>query len=153
MEDATSYDWKINPPEAGRLFPFGNTCGVEWNEPFFGTAYVSVRAENDCGLGIFSDSLKNTSKEAELAYGIINIFTPNGDGFNDYWSIPFIRDFPDATVKIFDRSNRLLIEYNGLDSSWNGTVNGELVPMGSYLYVIDLKTGKPPIKGYVTVLR
>ena len=153
IEDATSYDWKINPSEAGRLFPFGNTCGVEWNEPFFGTAYVSVRAENDCGLGLFSDSLKIQVQEAELAYGIINIFTPNGDGFNDYWSIPFIRDFPDATVKIFDRSNRLLIEYNGLDSSWNGTINGELVPMGSYLYVIDLKTGKPPIKGYVTVLR
>lgn len=153
IEDASAYDWKIFPSDAGRLFPNGNTCSVEWNEPYFGNAYVSVRAENSCGLGIFSDSLKVLVQEAELAYGIINIFTPNGDGFNDYWSIPFIRDFPDATIKIFDRSNRLLIEYNGLDSSWNGTVNGELVPMGSYLYVIDLKTGKPPIKGYVTVLR
>ena len=153
IEDAIGYEWKIFPSDAGRIFPLENTCRVEWNEPFIGAAYLSVRAENECGMGLYSDSLRIKINEADLAYGIINIFTPNGDGFNDYWSIPFIIDFPDAVIKIFDRSNKLLVEYKGADSSWNGTVNGELVPMGNYLYVIDLKNGKPVIKGYVTVLR
>jgi gliding motility-associated-like protein len=153
VDDALSYEWKIFPPEAGKIYPNETNCKIEWNEPFLGYAYLSVRAENGCGMGKYSDSLKINVQEAELAYGIINIFTPNGDGFNDYWSIPFIKDFPDAVIKIFDRNNQLLVEYKGADSSWNGTVNGELVPMGNYLYMIDLKNGKPPIKGYVTVLR
>jgi gliding motility-associated-like protein len=155
MEDAISYEWKITPQFAGTIEPKGNgsSCKVTWNEPFFGTAYLSVRGINACGAGNYSDSLKIKVLEAELGYGIINIFTPNGDGFNDYWNIPFIRDFPNATIKIFDRSNKLLIEYKGDESSWNGTVKGELVPMGNYLYVIDLGGGKKPIKGYVTVLR
>lgn len=153
ISDAIGYEWKLFPPEAGKIYPNETTCKIEWNEPFLGYAYLSVRAENGCGQGKYSDSLQINVQEAELAYGIINIFTPNGDGFNDYWSIPFIKDFPDAVIKIFDRNNQLLIEYKGADSSWNGTVNGELVPMGNYLYVIDLKNGKPPIKGYVTVLR
>ncbi len=153
VEGATSYEWSINPSNAGEVFGLGNTCGVQWNEPFFGTAYLRVRAQNDCGFGNYSDSLLMKIVEAELGYGIINIFTPNGDGYNDYWNIPFIRDFPDAIIKIFDRQNKLLVEYRGSDSSWNGTVNGELVPMGNYLYVIQIGQGKQPIKGYVTVLR
>jgi len=153
MEEADEYDWKISPSAAGTLDPLFNTCSIRWDEFFFGNAYLSVRAKNECEYGYYSDSLLIKVNEVELGYGIINIFTPNGDGFNDYWSIPFVRDFPNATIKIFDRNNKLLIEYKGSDSSWNGTVNGELVPMGNYLYVIELGGGKQPIKGHVTVLR
>lgn len=153
--NATGYDWKLLPVQAGSIVDtFGiNRCTIDWNEPFFGETFLYVRAKNECGSGEYSDSLVIKVLEVDLGYGIINVFTPNGDGFNDYWNIPFIRDFPNATIKIFDANNKLLIEYKGSDSSWNGTVNGVFVPMGNYLYVIELGGGKKPIKGHVTVLR
>lgn len=153
FSDVISYEWDLFPANAGTITNLGDRCRITWNESFFGNCYLSVRGINECGAGMFSDSLVIQVSEMELGYGIINIFTPNGDGFNDYWSLPFIREYPEAIIKIYDRNNRLLIEYRGTDSSWNGTVNGELVPMGNYLYVIDLGQGRKPIKGYVTVLR
>jgi hypothetical protein len=37
---------------------------------------------------------------------------------------------------------------------WNGTRNGQDLPMANYYFIIDLKTsGKQPLKGSVTILR
>jgi gliding motility-associated-like protein len=154
IQDASGYTWTLDPPESGTLTASFNSCSIRWSdENYVEEATLTVNAiSSQCGDGYLSQPLAIKINEVQLGYGIINVFTPNGDGFNDYWTIPFIRDFPDATVKIFDRNNKLLIEYKATDASWNGTVNGELVPMGNYLYVIELGEGKKPLKGYVTVL-
>jgi gliding motility-associated-like protein len=148
------YQWQLQPDEAGAVQVSGTgiACRIFWDEIFFGEASLVVSGMNDCGIGPSSDPLLIQVLEPELGAGIISAFTPNGDGVNDYWHIPFIRDYPNASIKLFDRNNRLIHEYSGTDSSWNGAVNGMPVPMGNYLYVIDLGSGRKPIKGYVTVL-
>jgi gliding motility-associated-like protein len=153
--EASNYDWRIVPENAGEIELIGNgsTCIINWNENFTGQVQLSVRGENQCGYGEFSSPLIINVTESGLDPGIINVFTPNGDGINDYWKIPILVDFPEARIKIFNRNNRLIIEYRGSDPSWNGTVNGSPVPMGNYFYVIELAEGETPIKGYVTVLR
>ena len=35
-------------------------------------------------------------------------FTPNKDGFNDYWQIQAINKFPNSIIYIFDRFGKLL---------------------------------------------
>jgi gliding motility-associated-like protein len=39
-------------------------------------------------------------------------FTPNGDGYNDTWSIHFSEHEPQLSVKIFDRYGKLITKPN-----------------------------------------
>jgi gliding motility-associated-like protein len=37
-----------------------------------------------------------------LCIGLSEIFTPNGDGYNDYWNIENLNPLPKSTVTIFN---------------------------------------------------
>jgi len=54
---ATSYEWLLEPVEAGSISGTGTTAQVTWSSGFAGTAQVSVKGLNDCGTGSFSPSL------------------------------------------------------------------------------------------------
>ena len=58
--DADSYEWILEPEEAGTIMPNGMEANVVWNSEFSGTAYISVYGINDCGDG-------NPSEELEVA--------------------------------------------------------------------------------------
>ncbi|MCB0479994.1 MAG: gliding motility-associated C-terminal domain-containing protein [Flavobacteriales bacterium] len=82
-------------------------------------------------------------------------FSPNGDGVNDVWELALLKDFPDASVKIFNRWGQLL--YNSEPYvPWDGTFNDEPMSIGTYYYVIDLKAvdlENPIITGPLTIIR
>jgi gliding motility-associated-like protein len=86
---------------------------------------------------------------------IPNAITPNGDGINDNWRIENIKDFPKASIKIFDRAGRVVFEVQGgYDNSWTGKdKNGRPLPVDTYYYVIDLGNNKAALTGFVTIIR
>jgi gliding motility-associated-like protein len=80
--------------------------------------------------------------------------TPNGDGKNDTWVIDYIQEYPDAVVEIYNRWGELLFHSDDYQNDWNGTYNGENLPIGTYYFIIDLHDGKTePFTGPLTVLR
>src|SRR5690606_24441602 len=83
---------------------------------------------------------------------IPNIFSPNGDGINDTWVIPYLNTYPGCTIDIFNRYGQLVWHNEG-GHPWNGKSVGKDVPVGSYYYVIDPKNGRKRITGYVDVIR
>jgi gliding motility-associated-like protein len=91
----------------------------------------------------------------ELLGKIPNAITPDGDGINDTWKIEKIMDYPNASIKIFDRWGRLVYQVQGgYDNLWNGTDrNGNALPVDSYYYIIDLGNGKDGITGFITIIR
>jgi len=93
----------------------------------------------------------------EKALVIPNVVTPNGDGLNDVWEITNIEGFPDAVIKIFNRWGTLVWESHGYRKSWDGTNyrNGQLLPDGTYFYVIELNSSvfPEPHTGYVQILK
>ncbi len=82
-------------------------------------------------------------------------FSPNNDGYNDTWSILDIASYPNAVVQIFNRWGALIFETKGGDSyeAWDGTRNGEELPIGTYYYVVDLNTDDEPQTGPITIIR
>lgn len=82
---------------------------------------------------------------------IYNSFTPNGDGINDVWNIPYLKDDITATVDIFNRYGSLIYHSAGYSRPWDGTYHEQPVPAGTYYYLI--KTRKKSYSGSVTVLR
>ncbi len=80
--------------------------------------------------------------------------TPNGDGKNDTWVIDYIEQYPDAVVEIYNRWGELLFHSEDYQNDWDGTYNGENLPVGTYYYIIDLHDDKTkPFTGPLTVLR
>ncbi|MGI4021129.1 MAG: PKD-like domain-containing protein [Janthinobacterium lividum] len=84
---------------------------------------------------------------------IPNTFTPNADGINDTWGIKELNNYPDVTVKIFNRYGIQLFYSQGYGTSWDGTFNGQQLPVGTYYYLIDLKTYGKLRSGPVTIIR
>ena len=69
---------------------------------------------------------------------IPNVFTPDGDGNNDYWPPSNYGDFyPNIITKIYDRYGRVVAELRQGDT-WDGRYNGTELPTGDYWYVIKL---------------
>ncbi len=108
--------------------------------------------------GVYSVTVSNEygcpgSDEIEVSVdaGIPSLITPNGDGYNDTWELPFLRDYDKSVIKIFDRFGNLIITYKGTDRGWDGTAGGNPVNPDTYWYVIDLKDGSAPVKGSITV--
>ncbi|WMN11974.1 PKD domain-containing protein [Marivirga salinae] len=81
-----------------------------------------------------------------------NVFSPNGDSFNDVWQLDQINQYPNAEVKIYNRWGKELFYSIGYDEPWDGRFNGEVLAPGVYYYVIDLKDGYDAVTGTITIL-
>jgi hypothetical protein len=54
---ATSYEWILEPTEAGTISGTGMTAQVTWSAGYTGTAQVSASGVNECGTSNFSQAL------------------------------------------------------------------------------------------------
>jgi len=81
-----------------------------------------------------------------------NTFSPNGDGVNDTWKIPFISIFPTARLKVVNRSGNMVFESNN-GTSWDGKFNGRDQPTGTYYYTLYLNDDYPIYTGWLFLAR
>jgi len=63
-------------------------------------------------------------------------FTPNNDGYNDYWNVFELSSQPNAYIRIFDRYGKLLKQISPNGAGWNGIYNGHYMPADDYWFVI-----------------
>jgi len=108
-----------------------------------GTYTAYARDKNGCGVS-------NPFLFYILDYP--RYFTPNGDGFNDTWTIKNLNTLPQATIHIFDRYGKLLKQFNSSNLNWNGTLNGRLLPADDYWFNLIFVDGKN-IKGHFSLKR
>jgi gliding motility-associated-like protein len=66
--------------------------------------------------------------------------SPNNDGQNDTWTIENITNFPKAKIEVFDRNGVEVFNTINYQNDWRGNRNGtgEIVPVVSYFYSIDI---------------
>ena len=82
---------------------------------------------------------------------IPNVFTPNNDGFNDYFVVNYdgVEHFQ---LEIYDRYGNLVFSTQNPTEYWDGTYNGEPLPSGTYYYIVRI--GKDGMyKGSVSLVR
>jgi len=113
--------------------------------------YITSKLENDNIITVIAkDSLCISNPDSMLfrVKPISNAFTPNHDGKNDL----FMKGYD---LKIFNRWGQLL--YEGI-TGWDGTLNGDPLPGGTYFYVTTIYTDDRQevvsvIKGSVLLIR
>jgi gliding motility-associated-like protein len=86
--------------------------------------------------------------------GIPAYFTPNGDGFHDYWNVKGVSEEFNyrSTIYIFDRYGKLLKQIGTIGLGWDGTYNGQLMPSDDYWYSIQFEDGRSA-KGHFALKR
>lgn len=80
-------------------------------------------------------------------------FTPNGDGRNDRWQIPFLDPSFGARVSVYNRFGQLVYHASGSTVSWDGTFKGKPQAAGTYIYQITYPAGIPGQKGSLVLIR
>ena len=118
-------------------------------KPNFSQEYQLI-ATSDSGCGNSIDIVLVTVIQM---INIPNTFTPNGDGYNDYWDLKNITYPNNYLVEIFTPTGQLVYRSLGYNTLWDGRSNGKKLPAGTYYYVIDTKTTKfGKIAGFVTLI-
>ena len=85
-----------------------------------------------------------------------DVFTPNGDGYNDkvYPIIPGLRYL--RTFEIYNRIGNMVFSTTDTGKGWDGTFRGSQQPADSYIWVIegvDGRGNKIKKTGVITLIR
>jgi gliding motility-associated-like protein len=141
------------PPDGSLVLDAGEQTSWEWST---GETTRTIRVD---GPGTYAVTVTNrygcTAQDeimVTMDIGVPNFFTPNFDGVNDTWEIPFLANHPETRIHIYDRFGNLVTSYLYGNGGWDGTKNGEPVRADTYWYVIEINNRKP-LKGSVTVKR
>ncbi|WP_233884933.1 T9SS type B sorting domain-containing protein [Tenacibaculum piscium] len=87
---------------------------------------------------------------------VLNLFTPDGDGINDFWYPLEVEGYHKIKVYIYDRYARKIANYQGQNQGWDGTYDGKPLPAGDYWYTIyysELSGEQKKIMGHFTLYR
>ena len=129
-----------------------NSSNAVYNVNAAGRYYCTV--SNYCGSA--SDTIKIMDEACECDAKVPNVFSPNGDGVNDYFK-PQLNCTPtNYKLSIFTRYGALILESFDYATGWNGIYNGKKVPVGTYFYILTVAGVSTKVKQYsgtVTVLR
>lgn len=144
VEDYT-IDW-----EDQNLNPFS---GLTIEDLERGSYHVTVTDDNSCQI----DSLIVLEYLFENRIKIPKAFTPNNDGYNDYWDLDRIEFVQRLKIIIYDRWGKTIYVFSGTGNEyrgnpWKGADGNSNLPAGSYYYAVELDEEKP-IMGTVTILR
>ena len=125
----------------------GNTTesdnfNIAWDT--FGTFVLSVvNYVNGCASPQQQTTITIAQCPQELLY-IPNSFTPDGNEFNNTWR-PIITSGFDNTeyrMTLYNRWGEIIWESQDINEGWDGTYNNSIVPVGSYVWTVQLKALK-----------
>lgn len=121
---------------------------------------------NEDGVPNYLDPDLGESTVAEEEVDVINVITPNGDGVHDTLEIRGLENFPDNTVRIYNRWGVMVFQtkaYNTTGNVFDGTSQGRVtvdkdnkLPVGTYFYVIDYQDqagNTKQLTGYIYINR
>ncbi len=117
--------------------------------PLTNTQYIlEVESKNGCGVtrdSVWIRVLKNIF--------IPNSFTPNADGLNDTWNIPALNAYPDFKLTVYNRYGQIVFYNSYPHKPWDGSFKGNLLSVGTYVYLLSFNAGRQVLKGTVMMIR
>ena len=130
--EANSYSWSENP---------GLSCYDCRSPKVTSTAsatYTCTIISSTTGCPedeVFKLTISDSPEPPSGAFKIPNVFTPNGDNFNDLFKITGLP--PLSSLLVFDRSGLEVFRSEEYNNDWDGTdLQGNPLPEGTYWYVL-----------------
>jgi len=144
-----------NPSPGTGVWTLINGSGNIINSTSFNTLVNSLSAGVNTFQWTITDACGSTSDQVNVTLidtDLPNAISPNGDGKNDYFIIPYIGSYAKVEIKIINRWGNLVYENMSYNNDWNGfNQSGNPLAEDTYFYVLKLddlvKTG------YITIKR
>lgn len=108
-----------------------------------GSYTVYVRDKNGCGI---------INDDVYLLY-YPKYFTPNGDGYHEYWQVIASRSEPNLEIYIFDRYGKVITKVDPLSQGWDGRYNGNELPSTDYWFVVIRPNNGKQYRGHFSLKR
>lgn len=145
---ADEYDWNFSNGE--------NSDDIDPVTLFDYSTQASVDLTLSNQYGCVTDSsfsIKLNDFDSFYGIHIPNVFTPNGDGQNDYFWVQVPGNLAECLdLKIYNRWGMLIFKSFGGVTTWDGkNADGDEVPDGTYLFTIEIEDYK--YEGTLTIFR
>ncbi len=142
----------IRNSATGKAFGTGNLALID-------TSNTGSNPDTDSD-GIWNEPSDNiptvlTLKSDDLF--IPDVFTPDGDGKNDFFVIKGLLGNVEYKLIVFNRWGNKVYENPTYDNTWDGipnvsgTLGSQKLPQGTYYYIFEAKDGSKPITGFVVL--
>ena len=146
--------WFLNGYTIGE----GLNIDITYNEPGEYQLVAIGYNDLDCpGTPVVLDIV--VTKCDPLIYWVPNTFTPDNNEFNQTWG-PVLTSgisVDHFELSVYNRWGVLIWQTHDLNSKWDGTYNGMMVPDGTYSWTMKLDMldddGKKLVSGHVTIIK
>jgi gliding motility-associated-like protein len=100
-------------------------------------------------------NVTNDPVRCDLSLEVNDLFTPNGDGVNDFFNIDGIEDYGNNELQIFNRWGSPVYKQSNYQNDWDGTDgSGKELATGTYYYILKIySNGEVVLSGSVTFIR
>ena len=68
------------------------------------------------------------------------------------WNID-LSSYTNGSIQVYSKWGNLVWESSGTMLSWDGTHNGQILPAGTYYYILDIDNGTLTQNGPVTIVK
>ncbi|HLA58267.1 MAG TPA: gliding motility-associated C-terminal domain-containing protein, partial [Puia sp.] len=136
-----------------------NTTDYKWQDGSSTSTYLVrdtglyiLSAENICGLT--KDSLLVKAGVCDIY--MPSAFSPNHDGVNDVFRVRYPFLVASFNLNVFNRWGQKVFETRDMTKGWDGTINRQDSPAGTYVWFINVKYEDGRIenqKGTVIIIR
>lgn len=103
--------------------------------------YIVTITLRDCQVvesrRVISSDTACPDLDCNLRFG--NVFTPNGDGWNDRFRVDSDCEVFQFSMMIYNRWGQLVHESQNISYGWDGYVNGEPAAAGTYYFTVVYK--------------
>lgn len=110
-----------------------------------GTDNIVLQVRDACGV-TRNDTVIVSMRECELTFP--NVFTPNGDGNNDFFIVNGIENHPGSKLIVYNRWGRIVYEDTDYKNTWSPRND---VNDGTYYYVVQASDGRS-YSGFVSII-
>ena len=103
------------------------------------------------GIGDNSDDDANGDGFLDDEIFVSGLVTPGVRGNEATWKVMNIQNYPGSTVSIYDRNGLQVFKQINYNNDWAGTFKqtGNLLPAGSYYYIIEVSPNNKLIQGWL----
>ena len=147
---ATSYNWMV--PEGWQIVDGQGSTLIRVTAPENSKEGI-IRVTTQTGT--CSSAATSLTVDPTIGFNnlqVANVFSPNGDGVNEVWTVTNIQNYPDNEVVLINRWGSEVYKTKSYQNNWSGSNLTD----GTYYYVLRVKicdgTYKTQ-KGYVMIMR
>jgi gliding motility-associated-like protein len=150
----------VDLTDSSFVFPGTNQVIYSWDFDDGNTALGPQQAYTYADTGTYNVVYVVTNSEGcidtliseiEVIGDVIvpNVFSPNGDGKNDFFVIGNLEAFKNPAIWIYNRWGKLLYSSDNYQNNWDGDDN----PDGTYFFLLKLNDPEKEYKGTVFIAK